>query len=63
MKMKTLLIFILFLTITGGPVVAQASTPENIVFDGKIVEKGTHLPLAYVNIGILNWFLPTNKLN
>lgn len=51
--MKTLLIFILFLTITRS-VVAQASTPENIVLDGKIVEKGTHLPLAYVNIGILN---------
>ncbi|WP_257574698.1 hypothetical protein [Hydrobacter penzbergensis] len=43
MKMKTLLIFILFLTITRS-VVAQASTPENIVLDGKIVEKGTHLP-------------------
>ncbi len=53
MKMKTLLIFIPFLIITGS-VVAQVSTPENIVLDGKIVEKGTHLPLAYVNIGVLN---------
>jgi hypothetical protein len=53
MKIKPLLIFLCFLTPVRF-VVAQTSMPKNILIDGKVAEKGTHLPLAYVNVGILN---------
>lgn len=51
--MKTLLIPICILT-SATQIIAQTSSTENITLYGKVLNKKTNLPLAYVSVGVLN---------
>ena len=53
MKIKTLLIPIFILT-SATHVIAQTPSTENITLQGKVLDKETNLPLAYVSVGVLS---------
>jgi len=53
MKIKPLMILI-FISASGAHVIAQIPSTENISLYGKVLDKETNLPLAYVSVGVLN---------
>ena len=53
MKIKPLLISIFILT-SATHVFAQTPSKENKILQGKVLDKETNLPLAYVSVGVLN---------
>ncbi len=53
MKIKPLMILI-FISTSAAHVIAQIPSTENITLHGKVLDKETNLPLAYVSVGVLN---------
>ena len=53
MKIKQVLTLIFILS-SAIHVFAQTLSRENIILNGKVLDKETNLPLAYVSIGVLN---------
>jgi hypothetical protein len=53
MKIKPNLTLIFILAFTT-PIFTQTISAENITLDGKVLEKETNRPLAYVSVGVLN---------
>ena len=53
MKIKPLMILI-FISASAAHVIAQIPSTENISLYGKVLDKETNLPLAYVSVGVLN---------
>ena len=53
MKIKLLLILI-FISTSATHIFAQTISSENKILDGKVFDKETNLPLAYVSVGVLN---------
>ncbi len=53
MKIKPLMILI-FISTSATHVIAQIPSTENITLHGKVLDKETNLPLAYVSVGVLN---------
>jgi len=53
LKIKLLLILI-FISTSATHIFAQTISSENKILDGKVFDKETNLPLAYVSVGVLN---------
>src|SRR4029077_18928698 len=53
MKIKPLMILI-FISTSATHVIAQIPSTENITLHGKVLDRETNLPLAYVSVGVLN---------